>query len=54
MEIHTPIVHWAIIVTIITNSDTYGLVQDCSISIALAMEIMQYCTKPSITVVAHF
>ena len=25
-----------------------GLVQDCSISIALAMEILQSCTKPSI------
>ena len=25
-----------------------GLVQDCSISTALAMEIMQSCTKPSI------
>ena len=25
-----------------------GLVQDCSISIALAMEILQACTKPSI------
>ena len=24
-----------------------GLVQDCSISIANAMEILQYCTKPS-------
>ena len=25
-----------------------GLVQDCSISSALAMEILQSCTKPSI------
>ena len=25
-----------------------GLVQDCSISSALAMEILQACTKPSI------
>ena len=25
-----------------------GLVQDCNISIALAMEILQSCTKPSI------
>ena len=24
-----------------------GLVQDCSISSALAMEILQFCTKPS-------
>ena len=26
----------------------YGLVQDCSISIANALEILQSCTKPSI------
>ena len=25
-----------------------GLVQDCSISIAWALEILQFCTKPSI------
>ena len=25
-----------------------GLVQDCSVSSSLAMEIMQYCTKPLI------
>ena len=25
-----------------------SLVQDCSISSALAMEILQYCTKPSV------
>ena len=27
-----------------------GLVQDCSISIANALEILQSCTKPSISV----
>ena len=31
-------------------TDVYidGLVQDCSISSALALEILQFCTKPSI------
>ena len=31
-------------------SDTYidGLVQDCSISITNELEILQFCTKPSI------
>ena len=32
----------------ISNHDIDGLVQDCSISSALAMEILQSCTKPSI------
>ena len=31
--------------------DIDGLVQDCSISSALAMEILQSCTKPSICIV---
>ena len=31
-----------------------GLVQDCSISIANALEILQSCTKPSIGSVSHF
>ena len=32
-----------------------GLVQDCSTSIALAMELLQFCTKPSIwvSVISH-
>ena len=30
------------------KDDLGGLVQDCSISSALAMEILQSCTKPSI------
>ena len=34
--------------TLLHNFD--GLVQDCSISIALAMEILQSCTKPSICI----
>ena len=32
------------------NYDIDGLVQDCSNSIALAMELLQSCTKPSIYV----
>ena len=32
----------------VNSKDIGGLVQDCSISIALAMEILQSCTKPSI------
>ena len=31
-----------------SNSDIDGLVQDCSKSSALAMELLQSCTKPSI------
>ena len=31
-----------------------GLVQDCSNSIALAMELLQSCTKPSIFILNHF
>ena len=30
----------------------YGLVQDCSISSALVMEILQSSTKPSISIIA--
>ena len=30
------------------NSNIDGFVQDCSNSIALAMELLQSCTKPSI------
>ena len=36
---------------IITKLQFDGLVQDCSISSALAMEILQSCTKPSISLV---
>ena len=37
-------------------SDAYidGLAQDCSISIANALEILQSCTKPSIYVLLSF
>ena len=31
-----------------------GLVQDCSISSVLAMEILQSCTKPSISYMSHY
>ena len=31
----------------------YGLVQDCSISIANAPDIVQYCTKPLIWTYGH-
>ena len=31
-----------------THAYINGLVQDCSISSALAMELLQSCTKPSI------
>ena len=31
-----------------SESDIHGSVQGCSISSALAMEILQSCTKPSI------
>ena len=31
-----------------TNAYIDGLVQDCSNSSALAMELLQFCTKPSI------
>ena len=36
----------------IQDADSYidGLVQDCSNSSALAMELLQSCTKPSISV----
>ena len=41
---------WNLLITcsLITQYQIYGLVQDCSISSALAMEILQCCTKPSI------
>ena len=32
------------------SQDINGLVQDCSNSIALAMELLQPCAKPSISV----
>ena len=31
-----------------------GLVQDCSISKALAMEILQFCTQPRYTIDINF
>ena len=42
-----------------TDAMTYywhydGLLQDCSISIALAMEILLSCTKPSISILSNF
>ena len=38
-----------IILTLQVPPDIDGLVQDCSISNALALEILQSCTKPSIS-----
>ena len=34
--------------TFYSKSDIYGLLQDCSISSALTMEILQFCIKPLI------
>ena len=31
-----------------TNYHIYGLVQDCGNSSALVMELLQFCTKPSV------
>ena len=36
------------------KDDNDGLVQDCNISSALAMEILQSCTKPSTNVFVYF
>ena len=35
------------------NLDIDGLVQDCSNSSALAMELLQSCTKPSISSIVY-
>ena len=35
----------------VMTDDIAGLVQDCSISSALAMELLQSCTKPSISTI---
>ena len=32
-----------------SNDQVHGLVQDCSNRNALAMELLQYCTKPSMS-----
>ena len=39
--------YWFYYLFHICKPNTAGLVQDCSISSALAMEILQLCTKPS-------
>ena len=43
-----PAINWLFMCVNAQKENIYGLMQDCSISIANAMEILQSCTKPSI------
>ena len=49
ITVHPYIAHMvhALLCYIVVRFQIYGLLKDCSISIALAMEILQSCTKPS-------